>query len=196
MQKRSVKPQRGFFPQPAYLVGCFGQDGRANFALNTWITVCSTEPPGLVLTAGDAHLKKTAGRILETGVFSANLVTESILEAADYCGVVSGHAVDKVETTGLSWGKGAVLDVPVLDDSPWVYECMVIQSVRSGDGTLFLSKVESMQLDEGISDPSLGKVDIRRVAPVIYAHFAYYSLGPRIFSVGESLGKFGAVTAQ
>ena len=29
--------------------------------------------------------------------------------------------------------RGAVLDVPTLDESPWVYECEVARSVETGD---------------------------------------------------------------
>lgn len=80
MGKKAIPPQRGFFPQPAYLMGCFQEDGRPNFTLVTWTTFCSAEPPMLMFTSGNASLKNTPMRILETGVFSANLVTVPMVE--------------------------------------------------------------------------------------------------------------------
>jgi len=41
MGKYSLSPQRGFFPQPTYLIGTYKEDGNPNFALITWITFCS-----------------------------------------------------------------------------------------------------------------------------------------------------------
>lgn len=64
MSKRSVPPQRGFFPQPAYLIGCFREDGTPTFTLTTWVTYAAAEPPTLLFTARNAGQGRltTAGR--------------------------------------------------------------------------------------------------------------------------------------
>ena len=38
MGKYSLLPQRGFYPQPAYLIGTYKEDVNPNFALITWIS--------------------------------------------------------------------------------------------------------------------------------------------------------------
>ena len=76
MKKRSLKPQRGFFPQPSYLIGTFKDDNTPNFALITMITFCSIEPPMLMFASRGRKL--TRKLVEEKGVFSANLVTTKI----------------------------------------------------------------------------------------------------------------------
>ena len=189
MTKRSIAPQRGFFPQPVYLIGCFNEDGRPNFTLKTWITCASTKPPIIMFTAGDAHqgTKETAKRVLETGVFSASLVTISMIELADYCGITSGYQTDKVTDTGVAWSRGAVLDVPVLDDSPWVYECAVVKTLDIGNGTVYFGEIKNILVDDGIPDATRGKVDVSSLSPAVYAPMKYFSLGPQVYAVGDSL---------
>lgn len=190
MTKRAIPPQRGFFPQPAYLMGCFQEDGKPNFTLVTWTTFCSTEPPTLMFTSGNAHRKKTPTRILKTGLFSANLVTVSMVEQADYCGMTSAYKTDKCADASLSWVRGSALDVPVLVDSPWVFECKVVKTVEIGNGTVFFGEVKNILADERIPDTSYGKVDLLALHPVIYAPTRYYSVGGQIYTVGESLKKY------
>lgn len=193
MAKRSIPPQRGFFPQPAYLMGCFLEDGRPNFTLVTWTTFCSTEPPILLFTSGNAQRKRTAARVRDAGVFSANLVHVPLLTQADFCGNTSGYDTDKSAAAGLAWSRGAVLDVPVLDESPWVFECQVVRMVEIGNGTVFFGEVKNIQVDEErIPDPEYGKVDLLKLDPVVYGPTAYYSLGRLAGRVGE----WSALTAR
>ncbi len=187
LTKRSVAPQRGFFPQPAYLVGCFAQDGRPIFSLKTWVTFAGLNPPTLMFVGRNARKKATTLRILEAGVFSASLVIEDLLEAADYCGSVSGLTADKVADTGMAWERGAVLDVPLPSLSPWTYECRVARTLDWGDATIFFGEVENILVDEGIGTAERGTVDIPALKPVIYAPTAYYSLGRRLMEQGQSL---------
>ncbi|MCL5038230.1 MAG: flavin reductase family protein [Firmicutes bacterium] len=190
MPKRSIPPQRGFFPQPVYLMGCFLENGKPNFTLVTWTTFCSAEPPMLMFTSGNARRKRTAMRILETGLFSANLVTTPMVEVADYCGNASGYKTDKCLDTGLSWSRGAVLDVPILDDSPWVFECSVTKTTDIGNGTVYFGEIRNILVDQRLTDSSYGKIDLLSVNPAIYSPTSYYSVGARIYTVGDSLKKY------
>ncbi|MCL5046021.1 MAG: flavin reductase family protein [Actinobacteria bacterium] len=156
----------------------------------TWTTFCSTQPPTLMFASRNVRNKRTSSRILETGAFSANLVTTSMAERADYCGNTSGYKTDKCADTGLSWARGAVLDVPVLADSPWIFECQVIKTVDIGDGVVYFGEVRNILVDERIPDASYGKVDLLAVDPVIYSPTSYYSVGSRILEVGDSLEKY------
>ena len=72
--------------------------------------------------------KMTIDRIRAEKVFSANLVTEPLLPLADYLGNNAGYTQGKMDIP-IETGRGAVLDVPVLVNSPWVYELEVKQSI-------------------------------------------------------------------
>ncbi|MDI6893654.1 MAG: flavin reductase family protein [Bacillota bacterium] len=184
MVKRSVDPQRGFFPQPAYLIGAFREDGEPNFTLVTWITFCCVNPPTLMFSSRGKRM--TSACVLRTELFSANLVTTGMLPVADYCGNTSGFNTNKCLDTGASWSRGVVLDVPVLEDSPWIFECALVRTVEHGDSVVFFGEVKNILVDERIPDPAYGKVDMAGLDPVIYAPVHYYNVGQRVGSVGDS----------
>lgn len=181
--KRSVAAQRGFFPQPAYVIGAFRDDGDPNFTLITWITFCSVDPPTLMF-ASRGH-KMTPALVVRTGAFSANLVTVSMVHLADYFGNVSGHTTSKCADTAVCWSRGAVLDVPVLDDSPWVFECELVKTVSYANSMVFFGEVRNILVDERTADSAYGRVDTSLLDPVVYAPLHYYALGRRVASVGD-----------
>lgn len=185
MAKRSVAPQRGFFPQPAYLIGAFREDGEPNFTLITMVMFCSVVPPMLMFSSRADRPRMTSALALRSGVFSANMVTTGMVAVADYCGNTSGYNTQKCRDTGVSWSRGAVLDVPVLDDSPWVFECSVVDTVRRGSSTVFFGEVKNILVEERIRDATYGKVDMADLDPVVYAPSGYYRLGERVATVGE-----------
>lgn len=51
MNKHSIPPQRGFFPQPVYIVGALASNGQPNFTLITWLTFCSVTPQLLMFAS-------------------------------------------------------------------------------------------------------------------------------------------------
>ncbi len=99
MQKRSLAPQRGFFPQPSYLIGTFKDDGTPNFALITWITFCSDNPPTIMFASRGKKL--TRELVEKKGIFSVNLVTTKMMYMADYFGNTSGYEKNKCEDIGI-----------------------------------------------------------------------------------------------
>lgn len=69
-----------------------------------------------LLPAGQCVHKLTRDRIRAQGVFSASVVSKALLPAADFCGNHAGYAVDK--SRRIPSGRGAVLPVPVPEESP------------------------------------------------------------------------------
>lgn len=91
--------------------------------------------------------KLTKDRIHATGVFSANLVTESILPLADYFGNTDGYKPDKMSIP-VETAKGAVLDVPILVGSPLAFELEVAKSIPLDGGEVLLCKIRNILADE------------------------------------------------
>lgn len=188
MSKRSIPPQRGFFPQPSYLVGTYKENGKPNFALITFVTFCSIEPPMLIFASRGK--KVTREQVEKNKMFSVNLVTTEMMDIADYFGTQSGFSKDKCEAVKVNCAKGEVVNAPVLDMSPWVYECILVDTIQSGDGAIYIGEVKNIVVDEKIPDTLYGKIDMINVDPLIYAPGGYYSLGRRIGNVGVSKDKF------
>lgn len=187
MEKYSLAPQRGFFPQPSYLIGTFKDNGDPNFALITWVTFCSADPPRLMFASSG---KKITRELLEKNkVFSANLVTTEMMFLADYFGMNSGYSANKVSDIGAEFSRGEVLPVPILNLSPWVYECRLMDIVPQGNGDIYIGEVKNIQVDKKIQDISYGRINMMDIDPLIYAPGNYYKLSESIGRVGFSKQK-------
>ena len=183
MKRRSVAPVYSMCVQPSFIIGTSNEDGSDNFAPITWVSVTHEEGDGYLLVISMFGTKRTKQNVLRTGLFSANLVSKNMLPLMDYFG--SKHAKDGKKndiTYGVSRGK--VLDVPTLDESPWVYECEVSKTVETGDSTTFFCYIRNIQMDERLNCKDTFDVDLTVLDPVIYSG-KYHSLGKMLGNIGD-----------
>ena len=184
-KRRSVAPLYSMCVQPAFILGTNNEDGTANFAPITWVSVTQEGDDGYMLVVSMFGTKRTKQNVLRTGMFSANLVSVDMLPLMDYFG--SRHAADgKKDRFDYAVSRGEVLDVPVLDQSRWVYECEVARTVETGNSTTFFCPVRNIQMDERLSCRDLFDVDLTVLDPVIYSG-KYHSLGKLLGDIGDFL---------
>ena len=171
--------------QPSFIIGTNNEDGSANFAPITWVSVTHKEGDGYLLVISMFGAKKTKRNVLRTGLFSANLASTDMLPLMDYFG--SRHAEDgKKDAVSYSVTRGEVLDVPVLDESRWVYECEVERTIETGDSTTFFCYIRNIQMDKRLECKDTFDVDLTLLDPVIYSG-KYYSLGKKLGEIGDFL---------
>lgn len=182
-KRRSVDPVYSMCVQPAFIIGTNNIDGTANFAPITWVSVTHEEGDGYLLVISMSGTKRTKQNVIRTGIFSANLVSADMLPLMDYFG--SRHAEDG-NKDGVPYGvsRGEVLDVPVLDESRWVYECEVKQAVQTGDSTTFFCTIRNIQIDERLECKDTFDVDLTVLGPVIYSG-KYHSIGKLLGDIGD-----------
>ena len=185
VKRRFVAPIYSMCVQPAFIIVFYNEDGTANFAPITWISVTQEKDDGYMLVISMFGSKRTKQNVLRTGVFSANLVSVDMLPLMDYFG--SRHASDGPKD-GVMYeaGRGEVLDVPVLEQSRWIYECEVARIVETGNSTSFFSPVRNIQMDERLSCRDPFDVDLTVLDPVIYSG-KYHSLGKLLGDIGDFL---------
>lgn len=182
MNKISIKPDWVFSPQPMYIIGTKNEDGSPNFCIITWINFSFDKTPHLMMTIGGTKLTKT--NILRDGKFSANLITEDIIWLAGYFSNANGE--EKTKNTveyKYTWGKE--LEVPIIEESNWVYECLVDRVIELEGAHLFLAEIKNIQIDEAFQHMDMKKIDLRKLRPAIYAPFQYFSIGNRIGAMGD-----------
>ena len=132
--RRSVDPIYSMCVQPSFIIGTNNEDGSYNFAPITWVSATHEEGDGYLLVISMSGTKRTKQNVIRTGIFSANLVSTDMLPLMDYFG--KKYAGDgKKDAYSYDVSRGAVLDVPTLDQSRWV--CMNIKKETSD---LFQSK--------------------------------------------------------
>jgi flavin reductase (DIM6/NTAB) family NADH-FMN oxidoreductase RutF len=106
-----------------------------------------------------------------------------MLPLMDYFG--SKHAKDgSKDDISYEVVRGEVLDVPVLNESRWVYECEVARSVETGDSTTFFCHIRNIQMDERLVCEDIFDVDLTVLDPVIYSG-RYHSLGKMLGQIGD-----------
>lgn len=184
MAKVSVGATNDFCPQSLFLYGVYKQDGSPNFGLFCWFSYCWFEELGAMACIGGA--KQTLERIHATGVFSANLVTERLLPFADHCGTISGYEREKMNVP-YAWEKGAVLDVPVLSESPVVFELEAERFIPLQDGAeVLLCRIRNVLQDELLAQEGLSPEEkLRRIAPVSTTCTTYFGWQ------GDAMGAWG-----
>ena len=95
--------------------------------------------------------KLTKDRIRATGRFSANLVTEELLPLATYFGNKSGYDPNKMQVDAAI-SKGCVLDIPILEKSPWIFELEVKQTIPLNDSEIYICKIRNTLVEEEFAE--------------------------------------------
>lgn len=187
MSKISMPISNDFCPQTLFIYGTYKEDGTPNFGLFCWFSYCWDTELGVMASIGGDKLTKD--RIRETGIFSANLVTEAMLPLADYFGNKEGYSEEKmsidVETT-----EGNVLNVPVLACSPLSFELEVSKTVPLDGSDVFLCRVRNVLGEEELSDQTKGvEQKLNEIAPVCTTCGTYFSWkGKKLGAWGELQG--------
>ena len=182
MKKISINPDFVFSPQPMYMISTKNEDGSPNVCIITWLNFSFDKTPHLMMTIGGTKLTKT--NILREKKFSANLITEDNIWLADYFGNISGEEKDRYGVDyKFTWGKE--LDVPILEESPWVYECLVDREIELDGAHLFLAEIKNIQIDDAYQELNLEKIDLCKLRPAIYAPYNYFSIGHKIGDMGD-----------
>lgn len=183
MKKISTNISNDFCPQPLFLYGTYKEDGTPNFGLFCWLSYCWDGNLSIMACIGGEKLTKD--RIKATGVFSANLVSESMLPLADYFGNKAGYDKDKM-AVDIAVMPGQKLEVPVLSDSPRSYELRVKQSMQLDGSEIFICGIENILSDEELTYKSKS-IDERMMSasPVVTTAMTYFTVGNNLGSWGE-----------
>lgn len=163
MAKISLKPNNDFCPQTLFLYGTYDEKGNPDFGLFCWFSYIWDCEMGVMCCIGGNKLTKE--NIMRDKIFSANLVTEDMLPVADYLGCVSGSNPDKMKID-LDIGKGSVLNVPVLNDSPVIFELEVTDLIKKNDSDIMLCKIRNVLQDESLSSDETVAQKLSRIAPI------------------------------
>jgi len=183
VRRKSVGPHFSMCVQPSFIIGTYNEDGTHNFAPITWVSVTNEKEDDYLLVISMFGTKQTKQNVIRTGRLSVNLVSTDMLELMDYFG--TRHARDgKKDGMAYAVGRGAAVDVPVLEASRWVYECEVLHSVETGDSTTFFCRIRNVQIDERLQCENTFDVDLTKLDPVIYSGM-YHDIGRLLGKIGD-----------
>jgi flavin reductase (DIM6/NTAB) family NADH-FMN oxidoreductase RutF len=187
MSKINLGANAYVYPMPVTLVGAT-VEGRANFLAVAWVMRVSMKPPLLAVALNQAHF--TPQGIREHGTFSVNFPGADLMEKADYCGLVSGHKVDKSGLFRVFFGE--LETAPLIEECPLGLECRLYRVVELPASDLFIGEIVAAYADQDcLSD---GRPDILKINPLMLTmpDNNYWTVGDhagRAWDAGKKLKK-------
>lgn len=166
MQKISVASDsiyRLMHPRLTVLVTCIDRRGRANIITLAWSMPTSIKPPMVAISV--APQRYSHKLISETKEFVVNIPTMEIARETLFCGRNSGRNCDKFKETKLTPIPAKKVAPPLIKECAAHLECRVIDSITTGDHTVFVGEVVAASADQGIFD---GKYDVKKVKPIYH----------------------------
>lgn len=160
------------YPMPVVLVGANVQ-GRPNFLAVAWFMEAARSPPKVAVALNKAHY--TNQGIKENKTFSVCIPSEDMVEATDYCGLVSGSKVDKSKVFDVFYGK--LKTAPMIAECPVNIECSLDKIIDNGSNEMFIGDIVSTITEEKYLTGEA--VDIKKTKRFILSlnNRRYYALG-------------------
>jgi len=181
-------PQTLLYPQSIVLVGANVND-KPNFLAASWVGIANGNPPMVSLAI--RHNRHTLKGIRQNMTFSVNVPSTDTVRETDYCGLVSGSKVDKVEVCHFEVFYGKLVSAPLLEQCPVNLECKVVHILDLGSHLLIIGKISEAHVSENcLTD---GEPDINKIKPFVYITGPagqYHALGELVakaFSIGKEL---------
>ncbi len=189
--KKSIGPKTLVYPTPAWCIGTYDENGKANAMLVAWGGICCSNP--ICVTISLRKATYSYGNVIERGAYTINIPSEEQAAVADYLGIASGKKVDKFKESGLTPVKSELVDAPYIEEFPVILECKVLHSFELGLHTQFIGEVLDIKVEETVMDEK-GMPDIKKVNPVTYSPDAgnYYGIGRelgRAYKIGKEIAK-------
>jgi flavin reductase (DIM6/NTAB) family NADH-FMN oxidoreductase RutF len=170
---------------PAVLVGA-NVGGKPNYMTVAWTGVACMDPPMISIAVN--KMRHTEKGIIENGTFSVNIPSTKNVVEMDYCGITSGSRVDKDLIFETFYGKLGT--APLIGEFPVNIECELRHTLELGSHNLHVGEVVDVLMSKDcIID---GKLDPKRIDPIIYSGYNYYRLGEvvgKAYSSGKGYKK-------
>ncbi|MBS6459766.1 MAG: flavin reductase [Alistipes sp.] len=174
-EKKNIGSKPALYPMPATVVGA-EVNGKVNWLLVGHVGIIGHDR--ILVSMSQRHY--TNQGIRKSKKLSVNLVSRDMLPKADYAGSVSGANTDKSHVFKYRWGENGS---PVIDASPLVMECDVVDIYKSDGFDNFICSIANTYADPEVLDDK-GRLDYTRLKPVLF-EFPTYSY----MATGEIIGK-------
>jgi len=187
--KKSLGARTLIYPSPVLVIGTYDKQGKPDVMTASWGGIASSEPPCVAVSVRQQTLSYQ--NLVERKAFTISIPSQQHVKEADYIGLVSGRAADKLTSAKLTPVKSKLVDAPYIKEFPLILECRVIHMTNLGMHTQFIGEVIDAKADEQILGAD-GSVDVRKLRPLVYTPDTqqYFGIGEfidNVFSAGKSI---------
>ncbi len=140
-------------------------DQEQNVMASGWHTFMATEPGHY----GIAVRKETYTYelIKQSGVFAVQFLPAAQSEQIQACGTYSGREIDKFSSFSIPYRPGIKVDVPILSDAYFAYECKVVGQHTYGTHEWIVGEVVQSYRDKQLFTAT-NAVDLNRLQVPFY----------------------------
>ncbi|BFZ65416.1 hypothetical protein YB2330_006582 [Saitoella coloradoensis] len=167
----------GVVPRPIGFVSTVTKDGKGeNLAPFSYTQIVNHDPPILVVgfSSGQGAFKDTLQNALDTKELTVNIISEWMVEAANYCAINAPSDISEWALTGLTQTPSKVVKAPIVAESAFSIECRLLSSTpfhsklppHSQTGTLLVLEGVYFHVREDALNSSKNIVDIKVLKPV------------------------------
>lgn len=160
-------------PRPIGWIATRGPSGDNLAPYSFFNAVAYTPPQVMFASNGD---KDSVTNARATGVFSANIVGEAMLDAMSATSASFPRGTDEFTRCGVARAECTTIDCPRVAAAPATLECKVIEIItcRGPDNFLILGEVKGIHLrDDCLID---GRFDITTFHPVARLGYRDYTI--------------------
>ncbi len=172
--KKNIGNAMALYPTPLTVVGAV-VNGKANFVLVGHLGIMGHDH--VMVSLATSHYSNQG--IKETRKLSVTIVSEEMLQKADFCGCVSGNKTDKSDVFPWHLGESGA---PIIDEAPVVMECSVEDVYETKGFESFICTVDNVYAEEEILNDA-GKINYHTLKPVLFEMPTYEYL-----RTGEVIG--------
>ena len=185
--KKSLGAKTIAYPTPAWVIGTYDREGKANGATIAWGGICCSDPPCVAISFRKATY--SYHNIVERQAYTVNIPSEAQVKEVDFFGIASGRDTDKFAACGLTAVKSDLVDAPYVQEFPLILECKVIHTIEIGLHTQFIGQIMDVKADEVVLGEK-GAPDLMKLKPIVFGPEirAYHGVGAylgKAFSIGR-----------
>lgn len=173
-------------PRPIGWIGSKGRDGSINLSPYSFFNAVCDSPKIVMFSSADQ--KDSARNAKETGVFTTNFVSRSLVDAMNASSAAVPYGVDEFALAGLTAQMGALVDAPYVAQAYAVLECRVTEirnpmtlSGKPAGNVMVFGEVVGIHIDEAIIRE--GRLDMELARPMGRMGYMDYSEASTVFEL-------------
>lgn len=154
-------------PRPIAWIATTSEDGIDNLAPYSSYNYVSSRRPAIQFSSpnkGHGGLKDTARNVLDTGEFTVNVVTESVLERMDKTAQSVPPDTSEFDLAGVDRAPSRTVSPPQVADAVVTMECRLHNSLTIHDRLLIIGDIQRFHVDESVLTDS--KIDATKLETV------------------------------
>jgi flavin reductase (DIM6/NTAB) family NADH-FMN oxidoreductase RutF len=175
-------------PRPIALITTLNESGVVNAAPFSMFNMLGEDPPIVMVSINrlhDGRLKDTAANILANGEFVVHLPDEAIADKMHACAVSHPPDVSEIDMVGFTTTPSKTVKPPRIAEAPVAFECVRHELLETPSRYVFIGRVQSLYVREGLVDTERWRVRLQEFFPVGRFGASFYVRTRDRFSIAD-----------